>query len=229
MHLKDYLCSSATSSTEHPISNLLSYDALSDAFMIFINAVNSIPEPSSYTQARKLKEWCDAMNIEITALEDNDTWFVCSLPDGKKAVGCKWVLKVKINTDRTLERYKARLVAKGYTQQEGLDYVGTFDHVAKSATMKLLLAVAAAKGWPLSELDISNVFLNGDLEEEIYMTLPSGYAPKQGESFPPNAVFKLKKSLYGLKQASRQWFLKFSTSLLQLGFQTSSGDHTLFT
>ena len=94
--------------------------------------------------------------------------------------------------------------------------------------MILLLAVAAAKGWSLSQLDISNAFLNGDLEEEIYMTLPPGYSARQGESFPPNDVCKLKKSLYGLKQASQKWFLKFSATLLQLGFTTSSGDHTLF-
>ena len=227
-HLQDYHCYAIKSSTEHPISNVVSYAALSDPYMIFINAVNTIPEPSTYNQARKFKEWCDAMGIEITALEDNDTWLICSLPAGKQAVGCKWVFKVKLNADGTLERYKARLVAKGYTQQEGLDYIETFSPVAKLATVKLLLAVAAAKGWSLSQLDISNAFLNGDLEEEIYMELPPGYSPRQGKSFPPNAVCKLKKSLYGLKQASRQWFLKFSQSLLQLGFITSSGDHTLF-
>ncbi|KAL0846098.1 hypothetical protein Bca101_019344 [Brassica carinata] len=227
-HLKDYHCYAVNSSTKHPVSNVLSYDALSDPYMIFINAVNNIPEPSTYAQALKFKEWCDAMDVEITALEDNGTWLICSLPEGKQAVGCKWVFKVKLNADGTLERYKARLVAKGYTQQEGLDYVETFSPVAKLATVKLLLAVAAAKGWSLSQLDISNAFLNGDLEEEIYMSLPPGYATRQGESLPPNAVCKLKKSLYGLKQASRQWFLKFSATLLELGFQTSSGDHTLF-
>ena len=170
------------------MSNVLSYAALSDPCMIFINALNSIHEPSSYAQARTIKEWCDAMGIEITALEDNKTWIVCSLPAGKKAVGCKWVFKIKLNADGTLEQYKAHLVAKGYTQQEGLDYVETFSHVAKLATVKLLIAVAAAKGWSLSQLDISNAFLNGDLEEEIYMTLTPGYSPRQGESFPPNAV-----------------------------------------
>ena len=210
------------------MSNVLSYAALSDPCMIFINALNSIHEPSSYAQARTIKEWCDAMGIEITALEDNKTWIVCSLPAGKKAVGCKWVFKIKLNADGTLEQYKAHLVAKGYTQQKGLDYVETFSPVAKLATVKLLIAVAAAKGWSLSQLDISNAFLNGDLEEKIYMTLPPGYSPRQGESFPPNAVCKLKKSLYGLKQASRQWFLKFSAALHQLGFKTSFGDHTLF-
>ena len=227
-HLQDYHVYSADSSTEHPISNVISYASLSDPYMIFVNALNNILEPTSYAQACKIKEWLDAMDIEITALEENGTWIVCSLPAGKKAVGCKWVYKIKLNADGTLERYKARLVAKGYTQQEGLDYVETFSPVAKLATVKLLLAVAAAKGWSLSQLDISNAFLNGDLEEEIYMTLPPGYSGRQGESFPPNAVCKLKKSLYGLKQASRQWFLKFSKALHDLGFKTSSGDHTLF-
>ena len=227
-YLQDYECNSVTSCTEHPISNFLSYEALSDPYQIFINAVNSIPEPRNFAQACKLKEWCDAMGVEITALEENNTWLICSLPEGKRAVGCKWVFKVKLNADGTLERYKARLVAKGYTQQEGIDYVETFSPIAKLSTVKLLLAVAAAKNWSLSQLDISNAFLNGDLDEEIYMSLPPGYSPRQGEFFPPNAVCKLKKSLYGLKQASRQWFLKFSETLLQLGFTVSSGDHTLF-
>jgi len=197
--------------------------------MIFINAVNKIPEPHTYAQAQQIKEWCDAMGMEITALEDNGTWVVCSLPVGKEAVGCKWVYKMKLNADGSLERYKARLVAKGYTQTEGLDYVDTFSPVAKLTTVKLLIAVAAAKGWSLSQLDISNAFLNGDLDEEIYMTLPPGYSSRQGDSFPPNAVCLLKKSLYGLKQASRQWYLKFSESLKALGFTQSSCDHTLFT
>lgn len=206
-HLKDYHCYVVNSSTEHLVSNVLSYDALSDPYLMFINVVDNIPEPTTYAQALKFREWCKAMDIEIVALEDNGTWLICSLPEGKQAVGCKWVFKIKLNADGTIERYKARVVAKGYTQQEGLDYVETFSPVAKLATVKLLLAVAAAKGWSLSQLDISNAFLNGDLEEEIYMTLPPEYAARQGESLPPNAVLRLKKSIYGLKQASRQWFL----------------------
>lgn len=227
-YLQDYHCYSMDSSTDHPISEVLSYSALSDSYLIFINAVNKIPEPHTYAQAQQIQEWCDAMGIEIQALEENETWIICSLPPGKKAVGCRWVYKVKLNADGSLERYKARLVAKGYTQKEGLDYVDTFSPVAKLTTVKLLIAVVAAKGWSLTQLDISNAFLNGDLQEEIYMTLPPGYSSKEGDSFPPNAVCKLKKSLYGLKQASRQWFLKFSESLLQQGFTQSSGDHTLF-
>lgn len=95
-------------------------------------------------------------------------------------------------------------------------------------TVKTLLAVSAVKSWSLTQLDISNAFLNGDLEEEIYMSLPLGYTPKEGIVLPPNPVCRLNKSLYGLRQASRQWFLKFSSTLMSLGFQTSHSDHTLF-
>ncbi|XP_020879598.1 uncharacterized protein LOC9311760 [Arabidopsis lyrata subsp. lyrata] len=169
------------------------------------------------------------MDEEIGAFERTHTWSVCSLPQGKKPVGCKWIYTVKLKADGSLERYKARLVAKGYTQKEGLDYVKTFSPVARMATVKFLLYVAAPRKWFLDQLDVSNAFLNGDLQEEIYMVLPPGYLPKQGESFPENVVCKLHKSIYGLKQASRQWFLKFSQSLLSLGFKSSYGDDTLFT
>lgn len=143
------------------------------------------------------------MNEELIALESTDTWEVVSLHDGKHAIGCRWVYKVKLNADGTLERCKAWLVAKGYTQQEGIDFVDTFSHLAKMTTVKTLLVVAAVKHWSLTQLDISNAFLNGDLAEEIYMSLALGYTPKEGTVLPPNPVCRLKKSLYGLRQASR--------------------------
>lgn len=189
----------------------------------YICAVAVHPEPTSFAQAKRFDEWLKAMNEEST-----DTWTVCSLPPGKHAIGCKWVYKLKFNADGTLERYKAHLVAEDYTQQEGIDFGDTFSPVAKMTTVKNLLSVSAAKNWSLTQLDISNTFLNGDLHEEIYLSLPLGYTPKEGECLPPNAVCKLQKSLYGLKQASRQWFMKFRGTLLQLGFRQSNCDHTLF-
>lgn len=116
------------------------------------------------------------MNEELQALESTHIWDICSLPPDKNVIGCKWVYKLKLFVDGSLKHYKARLVAlrlvaKGYTQREGVDFVDTFSHVVKMTTVKTLLAVFAAKNWSLTQLDISNAFLNGDLDEEIYMTL----------------------------------------------------------
>lgn len=161
-------------------------------------------------------------------MEVTHTWEEAILPTGKRAVGCKWIHSLKFNADGTLERRKSRLVAKGYTQKEGLDYNDKFSPVAKMATVKLLLKVAASKQWYLRQLDISNAFLNGELDEEVYMKLPEGYEERKGYKLPKNSVLRLRKSIYGLKQASRQWFKKFSATLVSMGYTKGQGDHTLF-
>ena len=160
-------------------------------------------------------------------MEDNRTWTVVSLPPGKNVVGCKWVFPTKYNADGTVERRKSRLVAKGFTQQEGVDFTDTFSPVAKLASVKLLLSLAAIKGWELSQVDVSNAFLHSELDEEIYMSLPQGYTPASGV-LPPNPVCRLHKSIYGLKQASRQWYHCLSDVLFSAGFEQSPADNTLF-
>ncbi|RHN52451.1 putative RNA-directed DNA polymerase [Medicago truncatula] len=164
------------------------------------------------------------MAKEIQALESNNTWILCPLPEGKSAIGCKWIYKIKYHSDGSIDRYKARLVAKDYSQVQGIDYHDTFAPVAKLVTVRLLLSIAAIKNWPLYQFDVNNAFLQGDLSEEVYMKLPPGFSHKEKP-----CVCKLNKSIYGLKQASRQWFSKFSTTLIQKGFRQSISDYSLFT
>ncbi|KAF5449042.1 hypothetical protein F2P56_029530, partial [Juglans regia] len=163
------------------------------------------------------------MTDEIKALEHNKTWDLAILPPNKTAIGCRWVYRVKFKADGSVETYKARLVAKGYTQQEGLDFFDTYSPVAKMTTVRVLLAIAAVKQWHLHQLDVNNAFLHGDLNEEVYMQLPPGFSTSNDPR-----VCKLKKSLYGLKQASRQWFSKLSSSLLNFGFTQAKSDSSLF-
>ena len=128
-----------------------------------------------------------------------------------KPIESRWVYKVKYNTDGSVNRYKARLVAKGYTQKHGIDYDEMF-------------AVAAAKGWHLHQMDVKNVFLQGELEEQVYMVNPLGFHFGTNTS----AVCRLKKSLYGLKQALRASNAKITQQLRRMGFATSKSDTSLF-
>jgi hypothetical protein len=159
----------------------------------------------------------------MKALEKNGTWELVDLSRGKKTVGCKWVFTVKYKSDGSLERYKARLVAKGFTQTYGIDYLETFAPVTKLNSVRVLLSLAANRGWPLQQLDVKNAFLNGNLEEEVYMDAPPGFGKNFGIK-----VCKLKKSLYGLKQSPRAWFEKFTQFIKSQGYTQEQGDHTMF-
>ena len=133
--------------------------------------------PQSFQEAVKHKHWREAMKKEIDALIKNGTWEKCTLPEGKKPVGCRWIFTIKRRADGSIERYKARLVAKGYTQVYGIDYDEIFSPVAKLDTIRALLSVAACKDWSLHQLDVTNAFLHGELGEdkEVYMAVPPGF------------------------------------------------------
>jgi hypothetical protein len=147
-----------------------------------------------------------------------------ALPEDKKAIGCKWVYKVKHNVNGSVSRYKARLVTKGYAQTYGINYEETYSPVAKMTTIRAIIAMATTKGWYLHQMDVKNVFLHGDLQVEVYMEQPPGYV----DQTHPNLVCRLKKTLYGLKQALKIWSDKIGQYLVTSGFQTSNVDFSLY-
>jgi hypothetical protein len=208
----------------YSFSIYISHEHLSPTYKHLCSSISAQSEPSFYHEAIKFESWREAMLAEISALEANNTWVVCDLPPHKHPIGCKWVYKIKHRADDSVERYKARLVAKGYTQCKGLDYHDTFSPETKMTIVWCFVALVAAKNWFLHQLDVNNAFLHGDLHKEVYMKMLHGFGVK-GES----KVCRLTKSLYGLKQASRQWFFKFSSTLLDLGFIQSKADYSLFT
>jgi hypothetical protein len=164
-------------------------------------------------------DWLEACRYEISALDKNQTWDLVDLPEGRKAVKSKWVFKLKADS-----RYRARLVAKGFTQIPGIDYDETFSPVARFESLRLLLALAALEDWEIHQLDVKSAFLNGVLEEEIYMEQPEGFIMAGQE----DKVCRLKKAIYGLKQASRAWNQQFHGVLIELGFTRIYADAGIY-
>nr|KYP75541.1 Retrovirus-related Pol polyprotein from transposon TNT 1-94 [Cajanus cajan] len=164
----------------HPIYNFLSYHRLSPTYYAFVFVISSVTIPKTVQKALTHPGWRQAMIDETTTLDSNHTWVLVSPPPEKSVVGCRWVFNVKVVPNGQVDKLKARLVAKGYTQVYRLDYNDTFSPIAKMASVRLLLAMAAMRHWPLFQLDIKNVFLYGDLEEEIYMEQPPEFVAQGG-------------------------------------------------
>ena len=180
----------------------------------------TISLPNTFQEALCHPSCRSAMIEEMDALNRNSTW----IPTGKKVIGCRWVFVVKVNRDGLVARLKARIVAAGYAQTYGVDYSDTFSPVAKMTYVQLFISLAATHNWDLHQLDIKNVFLHGDLQEEVYMEQPPGFVA-QGEI---RKVCRLWKSLYGLKQSPHAWFGKFSQAIEKFGLQKSKSDHYVF-
>ncbi|GJR94616.1 retrovirus-related pol polyprotein from transposon TNT 1-94 [Tanacetum coccineum] len=192
-------------------------------YKAFLAAITNNDEPKCFKQAAQDVRWREAIQKEVKALLKNGTWTLEYLPERKRAIDSKWVYKIKFKPNGEVKRYKTRLVAKGFTQMEGVDYHDTFAPVAKLVTVRTLLAIAIKRDWIIHQLDVNNAFLHGDLDEEVYMKIPQGFSNDN-----ETRVCRLRKSLYGLKQASRNWYHKFTTFLRSLNFRQSKVDHSLF-
>ena len=210
-YLSDFIC------------NLVSFDALPNVSQVFLAKQSQWHELKTYKDAASDLVWQTTMDKELQALYTNNTWDLVPLPPGKKPIGSKWVYKVKLRSDGSLERHKARLVAKVYHQKHGFYFQETFSPVVRLTTVWCLIALAIGCNWSLCQLDVNNSFLHGNLHEDVYMTAP------EGMNCPPHMVCKLKKSLYGLKQSSRQWFSKLTIELSHQGYTQSKNDYSVFT
>jgi hypothetical protein len=168
--------------------------------------------------------WVTAMKKELTMIKKNETWMLVDKPVHKKVIGVKWIFKTKFNADENINKHKAKLVVKGYAQEPSIDFIDTFAPVSKLDTIKLLLALTAQNNWYIFQLDFKSVFLNGVLNEEIYVEQPNGFE----KEITSNKVYLLKKALYGLKQAPRAWYSRLDSYLLSLGFERSMNEVTLY-
>ena len=183
-----------------------------------------VSDPTDYDEAAKNQVWQDAMLKEIEAIEKNLTWELVDAPVDKNIVGLKWVFRTKYNADGSIQKHKARLVAKGYSQEQGIDYEETFSPVARFETVRVFLALAAQLKLPVYQFDVKSAFLNGDLEEEVYVSQPQGFVIGDTK----NKVYKLNKALYGLKQAPRAWYSKIDSFFQENGFVKSENEPTVF-
>lgn len=181
-------------------------------------------EPQSFEKASKEVCWTKAMNEEMSTIEKNKTWKLVALPEGKKIIGLKWVYKIKYNEDGSIQKHKARLVAKGYSQQPEIDYTETYAPVARMETIRTILALAAQLEVCVYQLDVKSAFLNGEIQEEVYVEQPEGFEIKGQEG----KVYRLYKALYGLKQTPRAWNSKINSYFIQNGFNRSMSESSLY-
>jgi hypothetical protein len=181
-------------------------------------------EPSTFEEATKHKVWKDAMIEEYESILKNDVWEVVPRPQGKSVVTSKWLYKIKHAADGSVEKFKARFVARGFSQKEGIDYDEIFAPVARYTSIRIIISLASVFDWKLHQMDVKTAFLNGEVEQEVYIEQPEGFVIHGKESH----VCKLKKALYGLKQAPRAWYGRIDSFLQSLGFSKSIADPNLY-
>ena len=180
-------------------------------------------DPKTYQEAMRSIDvtfWKEAIKSEIDSLESNKIWELTNLPKRCRLISCKWIFKKKLRMDGSIKRYKARLVIRGFDQKKEIDFFDTYSPMTKITTRRTLIALAAIYDLVLHQMDIKATFLSGDLEKEIYMSQPKGCEVFGQE----NKVYKLRKSLHGLKQAPKQWYETFASSLEKNGFVVNNSD-----
>jgi hypothetical protein len=178
----------------------------------------------TFAKAEQDAAWQAAMQEKIDSIKRNQTWELADLPQGHRAITLKWVYKLKRNEAGEIVKHKARLVACGFVQQEGIDFDDVFAPVARMESVPLLLALAAQEGWQFHHMDVKSVFLNVDLKEEVYIRQSTGFiiAAQEGK------VLRLRKALYGLRQAPRAWNLKLNDTLKKMDFFQSEHEHAMY-
>jgi hypothetical protein len=181
-------------------------------------------DPTCFEESIQKKEWVDAMTKEYQSIIKNDVWEIVPRPKNKDVVSFKWIFKIKHVVDGSIEKYKARFVARGFSQKEGIYCEETFTPVAIYTSIKTTIALTTKMKWKLHEMDVKTNFLNGVIEEEVYIEQTQGFEVEDRK----NHVYKLKKALYGLKQAPRDWYGRIESFLTSLGFTNSKADSNLF-
>ena len=191
---------------------------------VYISCFLSKIEPKKIEEALADPDWITAMQEELNEFERNKVWRLVPRPKDRSIVGAKWVFRNKLDEQGNIVRNKARLVAKGYSQEEGIDYDETFAPVARLEAIRIFLAFAAHSNFKVYQMDVKSAFLNGKLEEEVFVEQPPGFV----NSKLPNHVYYLDKALYGLKQAPRAWYETLSKFLIENQFTRGIIDKTLF-
>jgi len=180
--------------------------------------------PQNVREACKDECWVKAMEEELEQIEKNNTWELVRRPRDKNVIGTKWIFKNKLNENGDVIRKKARLVCKGYAQQEGIDFEEIFAPVARLEAIRMFLALSSFQKFKVFQMDMKSTFLNGNLDEEVYIEQPDGFILGND----PKLVCRLKKALYGLKQALRASYYRLDKYLHQQGFIKRSTNSNLY-
>ncbi|GJS69478.1 retrovirus-related pol polyprotein from transposon TNT 1-94 [Tanacetum coccineum] len=217
-------------SRNHPLENVIgnlnqrtlrSQAQNQSNFYYFISTI----EPKNVNEALGDESWIVAMQEELNQFIANDVWELVPQPKNMTIIGTKWVFRNKLDENGIVSRNKARLVAQGYNQQEGINYDETYAPVARLESIRILLAYACALDFKLFQMDVKSAFLNGFINEEVYVAQPSGFIDFK----KPDHVYKLKKALYGLKQAPKAWYDRLKAFLIKHEYKIGMVDNTLFT